>query len=61
MNIPKDGSKWAGSTSRELFRVIHTIELDGHIWVHYCDDSNGEKEYSCYVESFLTRFTEIIN
>ena len=61
MNIPKDGSKWTGHTYREVFRVIHTIELDGHVWVHYCDDDNGEKEYSCYVDSFLTRFTEILN
>ena len=61
MNIPKDGSKWTGHTYRTKFRVLHTIELDGHTWVHYCDNDNGEKEYSCYVESFLTRFTEIIN
>ena len=59
--MPKIGSKWTDQNGQTTFRVIHTIELDGHIWVHYCDDSNGEKEYSCYVESFLIRFTEVTN
>ena len=57
----KIGSKWTDQNGHTKFRVLHTIELDGHMWVHYCDNDNGEKEYSCYVESFLTRFTEIIN
>jgi len=59
MNIPKVGSKWTEQNGHMIFRVLHTIELDGHTWVHYRDNDNGEKEYSCYVESFLTRFTEI--
>ena len=58
MNIPKDGSKWTGIN--EVFVVLHTIELDGNIWVHYRKECN-ETEYSCYVESFLERFTENIN
>ena len=61
MKIPKDGSKWTEQNGHTVFRVLHTIELDGHYWIHYCDNNNGEKEYSCYVESFLTRFTEILN
>jgi hypothetical protein len=58
MNIPKDGSRWTGIS--EVFVVLHTIELDGHTWVHYRKESS-ETEYSCYVESFLERFTETIN
>jgi hypothetical protein len=59
MNIPKDGSLWTGANSYELFWVLHTIELDGHIWVHYRKESN-KTEYSCYLESFLERFTETL-
>lgn len=58
MKIPKNGSKWTSHNGFIIFRVLHTIELDGRTWIHYCDDSDGEKTYSCYVESFLERFTE---
>ena len=57
MKIPKDGSKWASID--DVFVVIHTIELDGHTWVHYRKDLT-ENEYSCYVESFVERFTEVL-
>jgi hypothetical protein len=59
---PKDGSKWAG-TGRDVFHVLHTIELDGHIWVHYIKETIKEdgqpREFSCYLESFLQRFSEL--
>lgn len=55
MKLPKDGSKWAGADSREVFVVLHTIELDGQTWVHYRKQKDGS-EYSCYLESFLQRF-----
>jgi len=62
MKIPKNGSRWTGQNGYVVFRVLHTVTMnDGHIWVHYCDDSNGDKSYSCYVESFLERFTETVN
>jgi hypothetical protein len=61
MNTPKTGTRWTDASSSKRFRVLHTIEMnDGHTWVHYCDDKNGEKEYSCYLESFLERFRETI-
>jgi len=50
----KDGSKWAG-TGSDIFYVIHTVEVDGHTWVHYRKNKDS-KEYSCYLESFLERF-----
>lgn len=52
------GSRWWGGTENR-FVVIAIIEQEGHTWVHYRDDKNKEspKEYSCYLESFLTRFT----
>lgn len=59
MNKPKQGSRWIGSGSHEIFRVLNIVEMtDGHVWVYYCKNDNGEKTYSCYVESFLERFTE---
>jgi len=57
MKIPKEGSRWA--TITETFVVLHTIELNGHIWIHYRLESS-DREYSCYVESFLERFTPVL-
>jgi hypothetical protein len=62
-NIPKDGSRWAGG-DRDTFRVLTTVqELEGHTWVHYIKENvNGEpREYSCYLESFLQRFSPILD
>jgi len=56
----KEGSKWIG-TGRDTFHVIHILELEGHTWVHYIKENAHEqelnREYSCYIESFLQRFT----
>lgn len=57
----REGSRWTGNNG-DLFHVIHVIELEGHTWVHYIkekapEDSN--REYSCYLESFLSRFRQI--
>jgi hypothetical protein len=57
----KVGSKWVGNENN-IFRVIHVIELDNHTWVHYIKDNAPEdsnREYSCYEESFLSRFREV--
>lgn len=53
--IPKPGSIWLGNA--EKFRVIDIVYTDDHVWVHYIKVKDGT-EYSCYVESFLSRFTE---
>ena len=59
MKIPKDGSKWTGS-GNDKFHVLHTIELNGNMWIHYIkEDAKDPKEYSCYLESFLSRFREL--
>lgn len=57
----KEGSKWSGSNGQK-FHVIHIVELEGHTWVHYIRDNSPEdsiREYSCYIESFLSRFNPI--
>ena len=56
IQLPKDGSKWVGPDYEIIFTVLHTIELEGNTWVHY---RNDKQEYSCYLESFLQRFSEI--
>jgi len=52
----KEGSRW-GSADGKKFHVIHRIEIEGKIWIHYLLE-NGENsiEFSCYEESFLSRF-----
>jgi hypothetical protein len=55
----KEGSKW-GSPDGKKFHVIHVVDVDNHTWVHYEQDNILEsREYSCYIESFLQRFTEL--
>lgn len=57
----KEGSRWTGADGK-VFHVIHVVEVDGHTWVHYEQDNiNKSKEYSCYIESFLARFRELVN
>jgi hypothetical protein len=59
--IPKNGSQWI-STDGSYFHVLGTIEIEGKIWVHYQKDNQKEpQEYSCYLESFLERYKEIVN
>jgi hypothetical protein len=57
----KVGSKWVGNENN-IFRVIHVIELEDHTWIHYIKDNAPEestREYSCYEESFLSRFRSL--
>jgi hypothetical protein len=54
----KEGSKWSSSDGK-IFHVIHRVELEGHTWIHYIRETKDEslnREYSCYEESFLSRF-----
>jgi len=57
--IVKEGSTWKDSKGVE-YVIIHIIKQDGHDWVHYRNNAKTEPtEYSCYVESFLQRFTQV--
>jgi hypothetical protein len=58
IKLPESGSNWI-SVDYTTFRVLHTIELDGHTWIHYIKE-NTNVEYSCYLESFLNKFTELL-
>jgi|APCry1669192319_1035405.scaffolds.fasta_scaffold50386_1 hypothetical protein len=60
--LPKDGSKWTGTTGHDQFHVLHTVEIDGNTWVHYIKENakeNEHREYSCYVDSFLAMFRAV--
>jgi hypothetical protein len=63
MTIVNSGSVWI-SPIHGKFRVI---ELQGRIWIHYREESKHKlaaiecREYSCYLESFIERFTEVNN
>lgn len=55
----KERSRWTSSDGK-IFHVIHRVELEGHIWIHYIlEDKENSKEFSCYEESFLARFTPL--
>ena len=57
----KEGSKWLGNAN-DKFHVIHVVEVEGNTWVHYIKENAPEdeiREYSCYQESFLSRFRPI--
>jgi hypothetical protein len=55
------GSKWQ-SSDRATFIVINTVELNGKNWVYYrLEKSPISKEYSCYEESFVSRFVQFNN
>lgn len=62
--IVKEGTVWS-STDGTKFRVIHVIDIHDHTWVHYRKEYGiirpeepDNKEYSCYLESFISRFRQ---
>jgi hypothetical protein len=57
MKLPKVGSKWWSGDSK-TFYIKAVVELEGKTWVYY-GEYGSDREYSCYLESFLERFTEM--
>lgn len=58
----KVGSIWR-TVDDKRFMVINVVEAEGHTWVHYREHIVKKpviecKEYSCYEESFVQRFSE---
>lgn len=55
----KNGSRWWANGGK-VFVVISTAVIEGNEWVYYRTENPVEhlpKEFSCYKESFLSRFT----
>jgi len=57
--LPTIGSKWS-SIDGKLFLVDNVEKIGKHTWVYYTNKDSNQK-YSCYVNAFLQRFSEIIN
>ena len=55
------GSVWT-STNGLHFQVISETHVDGNDWIYYrriTTQTEETKEFSCYKESFLSRFYQI--
>jgi hypothetical protein len=50
----KIGSLWQGNEKK--FIIVALTEQNDNTWVHY-KNTQDQKEYSCYLEAFLSRFT----
>jgi len=56
----KEGSRWAGGEYRQIFVVLAEVYTNDAVWIHYRDETgNPPREYSCYRDSFLQRFTPL--
>lgn len=58
MKLPREGSRWTAYEGT-TFRILSVQQIDEHTWVHYISETNTPREYSCYLESFLSRFSEL--
>jgi hypothetical protein len=57
----KEGTRWSSSDGN-VFHVINVIEVNGHTWVHYEQDDVPEcRLFSCWIESFVSRFSPVLN
>ncbi len=59
----KNGSRWSGSDS-VIFVVIGTMILENKEWVYYRAEKPKDhmpEEFSCYKESFLSRFKPMVD
>lgn len=57
----KQGTRWSGSNGK-VFVVINTMTLEGKEWVYYRAEQpvdHHPAEFSCYEESFLSRFNPL--
>lgn len=62
MTVVKEGTRWSSSDGN-VFHVMSVVECqDGHVWVHYEQDNIKEsRTFSCWIDSFVGRFTPILN
>jgi hypothetical protein len=56
----KEGSRWTGNDHSKKFIVLSEVQLDDGVWIYYRDElGDPPREYSCYKDSFLSRFTAL--
>jgi hypothetical protein len=56
------GTRWSGADGKSFMVLSITEQEDGHTWVHYRNEQiapESPNEYSCYLESFLSRFSPL--
>jgi hypothetical protein len=64
MKDVKLGSLW-NAPDGKYFRVIGLVDHEGQTWIHYREDLGIKvptlqcREYSCYLESFVSRFNPL--
>ncbi len=55
----KERTRWSSGDGK-VFHVISRVTIGDHVWIHYIlEDKEESKEFSCYEESFLARFTPL--
>ena len=58
INLEKN-TVWTDGQGQK-FQVLDVVDIDGKTWVHYINRTgSNSKEYSCYAESFVSRFIPI--
>jgi hypothetical protein len=57
--LPKIGSRWAGANSREVFAVLEVWNPneENDPWIRYIN--KDDKELTCRLEAFLSRFSKL--
>ena len=57
----KEGTIWWGSSGKRFVVINEVTTEDGQVWIYYRDElGNPAREYSCYKESFLQRFSKFV-
>lgn len=60
INLEKN-SLWCDGQGQK-FQILDVVDIEGKTWVHYINrTAPTSKEYSCYAESFVSRFMPVPN
>jgi hypothetical protein len=53
------GSRWLSHEHKKFIVISDEVELDDGVWIYYRENSahNSPREYSCFKDSFLSRFS----
>jgi hypothetical protein len=56
---PQEGSKWIGSYNGDEYTVlaVWNPNEENDPWIKYCNQD--DREYTCRLEAFLSRFSRI--
>jgi hypothetical protein len=58
INLEKN-TIWSDGQGQK-FSILDVVSIEGKTWVHYINrNAESNREYSCYAESFLSRFVQV--